>query len=90
VLTPREENADSVLQDKTFLADLKADILRRAAEVSDEEEEWLGEDEGRRRRPFTDVEDIDDDMSTAPRIKIGGDEGEDVDDQEEKQGLEVR
>lgn len=35
----RRENADTVLQDKSFISDYKADILRRAREQAEEEEE---------------------------------------------------
>ena len=64
------------------MAELKEDILRRAQEVSDEEEEWVAEDEQRRQRrvPFVEGDELDD-IDAGPRIKIGG-EGEDVDDQE--------
>ncbi|KAG8678820.1 hypothetical protein FRC09_019513, partial [Ceratobasidium sp. 395] len=43
----RSENADTVLQDKAFIAAQKADILRRAAEVSDPDEEWKSDEEKR-------------------------------------------
>ncbi|CAE6475753.1 unnamed protein product [Rhizoctonia solani] len=43
----RSENADSVLNDKSFIAAQKAEILRRAAEVSDAESEWKSDEEKR-------------------------------------------
>ncbi|KAL5640746.1 hypothetical protein ACGC1H_001287 [Rhizoctonia solani] len=43
----RSENADSVLNDKSFIATQKAEILRRAAEVSDAESEWKSDEEKR-------------------------------------------
>ncbi|QRV76460.1 hypothetical protein RhiJN_04475 [Ceratobasidium sp. AG-Ba] len=43
----RAENADTILRDKAFIAAQKADILRRAAEVSDPDEEWKSDEEKR-------------------------------------------
>ncbi|KAH7344420.1 hypothetical protein B0J17DRAFT_635370 [Rhizoctonia solani] len=43
----RSENADTVLNDKSFIAAQKAEILRRAAEVSDAESEWKSDEEKR-------------------------------------------
>ncbi|KAJ1310858.1 hypothetical protein OPQ81_009376 [Rhizoctonia solani] len=43
----RAENADTILNDKSFVAAQKAEILRRAAEVSDAESEWKSDEEKR-------------------------------------------
>ncbi|KAG9104488.1 hypothetical protein FRC06_001869 [Ceratobasidium sp. 370] len=43
----RSENADTIFRDKAFIAAQKADILRRAAEVSDPDEEWKSDEEKR-------------------------------------------
>lgn len=45
------ENADTVLRDKGFIAAQKADILRRAAEVSDPDSEWNSDEE--KQKPTT-------------------------------------
>ncbi|KAB5593868.1 hypothetical protein CTheo_2720 [Ceratobasidium theobromae] len=41
----RSENADTILNDKSFIAIQKAEIIRRAAEVSDEDSEWKSDEE---------------------------------------------
>ncbi|CAE6444749.1 unnamed protein product [Rhizoctonia solani] len=43
----RSENAETVLNDKSFIVAQKAEILRRAAEVSDAESEWKSDEEKR-------------------------------------------
>ncbi|KAG8691902.1 hypothetical protein FRC11_005695 [Ceratobasidium sp. 423] len=43
----RAENADTILNDKSFIAAQKAEILRRATEVSDAESEWKSDEEKR-------------------------------------------
>ncbi|KAG5643646.1 hypothetical protein DXG03_000572 [Asterophora parasitica] len=80
----RSEDASTVLKDRTFIEQMKADILRRAEEISDDEEE----------------EEVDGDPSSAPvkkgivlafddeedvRVKVGGD-GEESDESDDEAG----
>ncbi|KAG8886313.1 hypothetical protein FRB98_001333 [Tulasnella sp. 332] len=72
----RSANADLLLQDKSFMADMKADILRRAAEHSSDEEED-GDTGGQgRNRAYHDIafeEELD--IDAEPRVKIGSVDG---------------
>jgi activating signal cointegrator complex subunit 2 len=80
-----------VLRDRTFIEQMKADILRRAEEISDDEEE--GEDEegrngaGRGKAKALDDGDLDLDAVRNHNVKVAGDGeesgGEDGDEEEE-------
>lgn len=70
-------NADLLLQDKSFVEEMKADILRRAAAPSsDEDEEDLPD---KRYRDVAFEEDLD---AIEPRIRLGGADGEELSDEE--------
>lgn len=74
------DDSTAVLRDRTFIEQMKADILRRAEEVnySDEENEW---------RDIAFEEELDGiDVSAA--VKVGGDGEESDEDDEEGEGVE--
>ncbi|TDL22691.1 hypothetical protein BD410DRAFT_193462 [Rickenella mellea] len=82
----RNTDADAVLQDKTFISQMKADILRRAEDFSDDE------DEGQTRghvRTVAFEEELDDDVAGhSSRVSIAGDgersgESHDEDDEDD-------
>lgn len=80
------ENADTILQDKGFMSDLKADIMRRAREQAEEEEEERRA-AGHPRRPAFDYDYDDDDQLVddpiAPVVKVTHDGEADSDGQDE-------
>jgi activating signal cointegrator complex subunit 2 len=80
-LTPFEYCSydESILRDRTFMEEMKADILRRAEEISDDEEEARGIDL---------AYDDEDGIGGSGKLKISGD-GEDIDEDEENNGEET-
>ncbi|KAJ7741433.1 hypothetical protein DFH07DRAFT_870156 [Mycena maculata] len=87
---------ESVLRDRTFIEQMKADILRRAEEISDddEDEEWGEGDKsgGGKGKIKGDIEDGDLDMDAVhDRVKVAGDGeesgGEDGDTEEDEEAL---
>ncbi|KAJ7266903.1 hypothetical protein B0H12DRAFT_1010510 [Mycena haematopus] len=83
---------DSVLRDRTFIEQMKADILRRAEEISDDEEDE-GEIEGKSGAKGKAKEPVDDgdlDLDGA-HVKVAGDGeesgGEDGDGEEDEEAL---
>jgi activating signal cointegrator complex subunit 2 len=88
------QDESTVLRDKTFMEEMKADILRRAEAISDEEEE---EDDdalefgGGKTKSMVLAYD-DEDLDGASNVKIGGDgdESEDGEEDEEREGAVVQ
>ncbi|KAJ7359173.1 hypothetical protein DFH08DRAFT_733846 [Mycena albidolilacea] len=87
----KNEN-ESVLRDRTFIEQMKADILRRAEEISDDEEEGEEDEEGkngagRGKAKVLDDGDLDLDAVRNHNVKVAGDGeesgGEDGDEEEE-------
>ncbi|KAG7448785.1 uncharacterized protein BT62DRAFT_979672 [Guyanagaster necrorhizus] len=74
-LGKKREDETAILRDRTFMEQMKADILRRAEEISDEEEDEAG---------TTGVFDEEDLEST---VKVGGD-GEESD-EDDAEGVDV-
>jgi activating signal cointegrator complex subunit 2 len=90
----RSENADTVLRDKSFANDMKADILRRVREQAEEEEEAEREARGgvlgKVTAPATvtvafeeELSDADEEAAGAGSIKLGGNAGEAIDEEED-------
>ncbi|CAE7075941.1 unnamed protein product, partial [Rhizoctonia solani] len=82
----RSENADTVLNDKSFIAAQKAEILRRAAEVSDAESEWKSDDE---KRPAAVAFFDDDDEYGGGGVVNDGEATSESDDEGEADGPET-
>ncbi|KAJ6495260.1 hypothetical protein C8R45DRAFT_866444 [Mycena sanguinolenta] len=85
----KTENA-SVLRDRTFIEQMKADILRRAEAISDDEEDEEdveGKSGAARGKAKELADDGDLDLEDAPHVKVAGDGeesgGEDGDEEEE-------
>lgn len=80
----------TVLQDRTYIEQMKADILRRAEEVSDEEEDeedldYLGNGGG---KPKVIALAFDEEDSDAGRVKVAGDGEESDEDGDGEEGEE--
>ncbi|KDQ13293.1 hypothetical protein BOTBODRAFT_33626 [Botryobasidium botryosum FD-172 SS1] len=69
----RPENPSAIVQDKSYLAELKANILRRV------EEQQLSEEEEEKERANALEEDLDDAFPALPTVKVSND-GEESDD----------
>ena len=67
VRRPHSEDAETVLQDRSFIEQMKADILRRAEEISDDEDDEENAD-GRKTIAFE--EELDDE-SAAVKVRDG-------------------
>ncbi|RDB30021.1 CUE domain-containing protein 3 [Hypsizygus marmoreus] len=87
------EDESTVLRDRTFIEQMKADILRRAEEISDDEE-LSGDAEDTKPKPKgSDL--AFDDADEAPAVTIGGDGesdsegGEDAEQQPQPQNIET-
>ncbi|KAF8591311.1 hypothetical protein K439DRAFT_1380796 [Ramaria rubella] len=79
------DNADALLQDRSFIEQMKADIIRRAEELSEDEETDIALHQRRRTIPFE--EDLIDDGLDAlgdKSVKVVGD-GEDSDESGEEE-----
>ena len=70
---------ESILKDRTFIEEMKADILKRAEEISDDEEEARGIDL---------AYDDEDGIGDSGKLRISGD-GEYIDEEEENNGEEA-
>lgn len=72
-----------MLQDRSFIERMKADILRRAEEISDDEEEEAESNlDGAKPKARVIAFDDDDDVGRVGNLKVGGD-GEDSDSDDE-------
>lgn len=71
-------DAASVLRDKSFLEDMKADILRRVEEFSDDEEDTEGQDG------------FEDELDGVGGVKVAGDGEESEDGHEEGEGVKPK
>ncbi|KAG9005509.1 hypothetical protein FRB94_001515 [Tulasnella sp. JGI-2019a] len=74
-------SADLLLQDKSFMADMKADILRRVAEHSSDEDDYGASRPSKAYRDVAFEEDLDD-APVEPRIKLSGADGGGFSDEE--------
>ncbi|KAJ7461872.1 hypothetical protein B0H11DRAFT_1735892 [Mycena galericulata] len=90
-----KKDQESVLRDRTFIEQMKADILRRAEEISDDEENEEGGaqnvDGSGKGKMKEHIEDGDLDMDAQLRVKVAGDGeesgGEEGDTDEDEEAL---
>ena len=71
---------DVIVQDQDYMAQMKADILRRAQEMSQEEDD---EDTGRHHNVAFE-EELEDAVDGRPAFKLAGVDGEDTDDDDDE------
>lgn len=87
------DTADALLHDRSFVEQMKADIIRRAEEISSDEEVVVGNSLARRgQTPAFFEEELDDDPLADKGVKVAGDgeASDDSDDQTEEVTLNFK